>query len=135
MKSNSFWLVLSSFAYDWLAYELSKYISHTQMNSSPIKKLLEQKSVLCRLCNTVLTKALNLWFLFPLPLKSSWKSYQLTPFFVQKEELGKNIIIWVKNDDVITQIMMFSHIKVNSLRAREQETTLLKEKKGLSNYS
>ena len=63
----------------------------------------------------------NLWFLFPLvlALKSSWKSHQMTPFFVQKEVLGEKIIIWVKYVNVITQIMMFSLFKkVDDLRAR-----------------
>ena len=59
----------------------------------------------------------------------SWKSHQTTPFFVQKEKLGEKTIIWVKKDDVFTQIMTFSLKKVDDLRARERE----REKKGTRN--
>ena len=36
-------------------------------------------------------------------LKPSWKSHQMTPFFVQKEVLGEEIIIWVKYGNVFTE--------------------------------
>ena len=56
-----------------------------------------------------------------LALKLSWKSHQMPPFFFQKEGLGEKMIIWVKKDDVFTQIMMLSPKKVDNLRAREWE--------------
>ena len=43
-----------------------------------------------------------------LALKSSCKSHQMTPFFIQKEVLGEKIIICVKYGNVFTQIIMFS---------------------------
>ena len=39
---------------------------------------------------------------------SSWKSHQMAPFFIQKDILGEKIIIWVKNGNVFTQMIMFS---------------------------
>ena len=64
-----------------------------------------------------------------LALKLSWKSHQMTPFFIQKEVLGEKIIIWVKYGNVFTQIIMFSLKKVDDLRARERE----REAKGTTN--
>ena len=64
-----------------------------------------------------------------LGLKSSWKTHQMTTFFVLKEVLGDKNIIWVKYDNVFTQIMMFSPKKVDDLRAREWE----REEKGTTN--
>ena len=42
------------------------------------------------------------WLLFPLALKLSWKSRQMTPFFVQIEVLSEKIIIWEKYGNVFT---------------------------------
>ena len=50
-------------------------------------------------------------------------------FFVQKESLCENFILWVKYGAVFTQIMMLSYKKVDNLRAREQE----REEKGTTN--
>ena len=61
--------------------------------------------------------------------KSSWKSHQMTPFFIQKEVLCEKIIIWVKYGNFYTQVMMFSLKKVDDLRARERE----REAKGTTN--
>ena len=51
----------------------------------------------------------------------------MTPFFVQKEAMGEKIITRMKYGNVFIQMMMFSLLKVDNLRARKQERT--KEKR------
>ena len=64
---------------------------------------------------------------FYLSLLFSWsqavmKKSSNDTFFVQKEILGRKIIIWMKlSGSVFTQIMMLSAKKVDNLRARERE--------------
>ena len=74
--------------------------------------------VLLLLRNRVMTRMLNLC---SVAVKLSWKSHQMTPFFVQKEGLGEKIIIWVTNDDVFTQIKIFPFKKGDDMRAREKK--------------
>ena len=60
---------------------------------------LYEKNFDCDHCSKrfIFTQVRNFWFFFPLALKSSLESHQMTNFFVQKRNLIEIIIIWAKN--------------------------------------
>ena len=74
------------------------------------------------------TRARNFWFFFPLALKSSLKSHQMTTFLAQKRGLSEKIIIWVKTLWFWTNKVVIWWLFNDNFRAREKRNQKIRAK-------